>query len=442
MNNEHHQAGTKLGPVELMPGVTRTNASVKLLASGITIAALTGMSLLQGYILTEHLNIPRGEQGTVSGDLSFWTEIVMLICFVPFGVLADRIGRKPIYTLGILLVGIGWGLYPFATSVTELTAYRLVFAIGVAASTSTLTTMVNDYPTNKSRGKYIGLSAMMNVLGTIFAARIIGGIPDFVMQRGVDAVTGGTIMYTSMATVCVVMALIAWLGLKSGTPVTHRDRAPVGQLYKSGLNAASNPRIAIAYAAALAARSDVVIKGLFLALWAIQSGREQGFTTGEAMARFGTLMVIMYAVSFFSAPAIGWFIDKVNRMTVMCLALAVATSGYLSMYFLTSPIDYAMVPLLILLTLGTGFMVKAQTALIGEQAPVKERGSVIATGQMFGAFGILVFTAIGGRIFDAWGPWAPFVAAGCYQAVLLVAAVAVRFMPAPEPATAAPAPQR
>jgi MFS family permease len=150
-------------------------------------------------------------------------------------------------------------------------------------------------------------------------------------------------------------------------------------------------------------------------------------STGEAMAKFGTAIAIMYVVSFCSAPLFGWFIDKVDRMTAMCVALAVAASGYLSMYFLTSPINFAEIPLLIILTLGTGFMVKAQMALIGQEAPVKERGSVIATGQMFGAFGILVFTAFGGRLFDAWGPWAPFVLAGSYQAILFCFALAVRY---------------
>jgi hypothetical protein len=68
-------AAVHLGPVELMPGVNRTNAITKLYASGITIAALTGMSILQAYNLTEHLEIPRRAQGSLSGDLSFFTEI-------------------------------------------------------------------------------------------------------------------------------------------------------------------------------------------------------------------------------------------------------------------------------------------------------------------------------------------------------------------------------
>jgi MFS family permease len=417
----------RLGPVELMPGISRGNAITKLYASGITIAALTGMSLLQGYILTEHLDIPRQVQGTLSGDLSFWTEIVMLVFFVPFGVLADRIGRRPVYVLGILLIGASWALYPLATSVTELTLFRMIYAIGVAAAAGTLSTMVNDYPTNSSRGKYIGFTGMMNILGTIFVARIIGSIPEQVSMYGYDAVTGGTIMYMTMAGLCFVTGLITWLGLKGGTPVKNTERLPIKELYKSGLQAGrDNSRIAIAYAAALAARSDVVIKGLFLALWAIQSGREQSLTTAEAMTRFGSLIAIMYVVSFIASPLFGWYLDKVNRMTAMCTALIVAAAGYLSMYFVTSPLDFAMLPLLILLTLGTGFMVKAQMALIGQEAPVNRRASIIATGQMFGAFGILVFTGIGGRLFDAYGPWAPFAAVGAYQLALLCAALIVR----------------
>lgn len=431
-----HEVGTnaaaasesvRLGPVELMPGVTRLNALTKLGASCTTIAALTGMSILQGYILIEHLNIPRAEQGTVSGDLSFWTEVIMLLTLIPCGILADRIGRRPVYVMGILLLGISWGLTPFATTAGELLAYRIIFAVGVAATTSTLSTMVNDYPVDSSRGKYIGLTGMLNVIGTIFAAKALGAIPDIMSQRGYDAVTGGTVMFGTMAFICFVTAALAQLGLKAGTPVKQRDRLPARELYKSGWRAAgNNRRIALSYAAAMAARSDVVIKGLFLALWAIQSGRELSLSPAAAMAQFGTVIAVMYVVSFCSSPLFGWFIDKVDRMTAMCVALATAAAGYLSMAFVTSPLDPAMIPYLILLTLGTGWMVKAQMALVGQEAPVRERGSVISMAQLFGALGILIFTAIGGRIFDAWGPWAPFVLVGSYQATLLVIAIIIR----------------
>jgi MFS family permease len=300
--------------------------------------------------------------------------------------------------------------------------------VGAAATAGTLATLVNDYPVETSRGKLIGLTSVANTLGTMFMAGVVSRIPDAFSQRGYDAVTGGRAMFLTGAVLCALMALVSARGLMAGTPVQRRARPPLGLLARSVGRALHNPRIVLAYAGALVARSDVVIKGLFLSLWAIQAGRAEGLSPGRAMAQFGTMIIIMYVVSLVSAPAFGWFIDRVHRVTAMIVALATAATGYLSMRFLTSPLDMAMIPLLVVLTLGTGFMVKAAMALIGQEAPVAERSSVIAGSSMCGALGILIFTAIGGRLFDAWGPWAPFVLAGAYQAVLLLFAIIVRVM--------------
>ena len=427
----------RLGPIELMPGVTPGNALVKLLAAFVGIGALSGIAILQSYIFNAHLHVPRAEQGTLAGNLAFWSEVVGLLLFFPFGIAADRIGRRPVLSFGFVMLALGWGLYPFATTTNELLAYRFIYAVGAAATAGMLATLVNDYPVDSSRGKLIGATSMMNTLGTMFMAGVVGQIPHLLSQRGYDAVTGGRVMFLSGAALCGVMALVSARGLKAGTPAGRNARAPLGVLAGSVARALHNPRIALAYAGALVARSDVVIKGLFLSLWAIQAGRAEGLSPGRAMAQFGTMIIIMYVVSLVSAPVFGWFIDRVHRVTAMIVALSTAAIGYLSMRFLTSPLDIQMIPLLVVLTLGTGFMVKASMALIGQEAPVRERSSVIAGSSVCGAVGIIIFTGIGGRLFDAWGPWAPFVLAGAYQAVLLVAAVLVRVLaPGPERAAA------
>jgi MFS family permease len=184
----------------------------------------------------------------------------------------------------------------------------------------------------------------------------------------------------------------------------------------------------LSYAAAFAARSDLVIKGLFLSLWAIQDGFKEGLNPGQAMARFGLMLGIMAATSLVSAPFFGWLLDHVNRVTATIIALIVASLGYLSMGIITSPLDFAMLPYFIVISLGSAFMLKSSLALIGQEAPPRERASVIATNSMFGALGILIFTVIGGRLFDAWGPWAPFVLAGVYQVFLLIVAIIVRMV--------------
>ncbi|MFW2403904.1 MAG: MFS transporter [Gammaproteobacteria bacterium] len=428
-------SSAKIGPIWLAPGITRVNVITKFWTAFVTVAMLSGASILQGYLLTEHLNIPRGQQGTVSGEISFWVEIVAILLFNPFGILADRIGRRPVYILGMLLVGTGFALAPFATTADELLAFRLIFAVGMAATAGTMATLTSDYPREDSRGLMVGVTSIFNTLGTIFVAGFIARIPALLGGQGYDAITGGKAMYLFAALMCVVTVFVAHFGLAPGTPVARHERLPTSTLLKSGFRAAGNPRIALAYACSFAARSDLVIKGLFFSLWAIQDGFKQGLNPGQAMARFGLMLIIMNGVSMITAPLFGWFIDRVNRLSAMIVALCFATVGYSSMAVITSPLDFAMVPYFIVISLGSSFMMKASLSLVGQEAKVAERGSVLAMFGMCGAVGILVFTKWGGIAFDEWGPWAPFVMAGAYQAVLLVVALIVRVV---APGRAAP----
>ncbi|MGI9341746.1 MAG: MFS transporter, partial [Gammaproteobacteria bacterium] len=296
------ETSLRVGPIWLAPGVTRVNVWTKWWAAFVTIALLSGSSLLQGYLLTEHLGIPRGQQGTVSGEISFWVEIVAILLFNPFGILADRIGRRPVYLIGMFFIGLGFGLAPFARTYEELLAFRLIFAVGMAASAGTMATLTSDYPREDSRGLMVGITAVFNTLGTIFIANAVARIPSLLMDRGQDAIAGGTAMYLFAAGMAFVTIVIAQLGLAPGTPVAKHERPPVARLYKAGFLAARNPRIALAYAGSFAARADLVIKGLFFSLWAIQDGRGMGLNPGDSMARFGIMFAIMSGVSMVSAP--------------------------------------------------------------------------------------------------------------------------------------------
>lgn len=434
---ETQATSQRLGPIWLAPGITRGNVLTKFWVAFVTVSMLAGASILQGYLLTEHLHIPRGQQGTVSGEISFWVEIVAIMLFIPCGVLADRIGRRPVYIVSMVFVALGYALAPFATTANELLAFRLIFAVGMAGTASTLATLTADYPREDSRGIMVGITSACNTLGTIFIAGFVARIPLLLAQQGADPVTGGKAMYLFAAALALITVIVAQLGLAPGTPVARRERPNPGLLLRAGLRSGKNPRIALAYAASFAARSDLVIKGLFLALWSIQDGFSRGMNPGESMARFGIMIIIMNTVSVAAAPLFGLFIDRVNRVTAIIVALCFASAGYLSMGIITSPLDFDMVPYFIIISLGSGFMMKSSLALLGQEAPIKERGSVIATASMFGAIGILIFTKWGGILFDEWGPWAPFVIAGVYQVGLLVTAVVIRFVapgrPAPNP---------
>ena len=95
-----NSAAQRIGPILLQQGVARFNFATFMYASFICIAMLAGMNFLQVYLLEVNLGLPRNEQGFATGILATATEIVAILLIIPFGSLADRIGRRPVMITG------------------------------------------------------------------------------------------------------------------------------------------------------------------------------------------------------------------------------------------------------------------------------------------------------------------------------------------------------
>jgi MFS family permease len=427
----------KVGPVQLMPGIRKFNFWTFMYASFICIAMLAGMNFLQIYLLEVNLSIPRSEQGFITGILATYTEVVAILLIIPFGILSDRIGRRPVIVSGLLLCGLGYGLFPVAASVNELIVYRIIFALGAAALSAQIPTVGNDYTQENSRGRLFGFSGVMNGMGVIFMSAGLAQVPRLLSGMGATSVQAGAGMFLIAAALCVVSALILYLGLQPGVPtgVAKTSRPPLQKLLVGGLRAARNPRIVLSYLAAFAGRSDNAIKGLFVSAWVIQVAPEAGVAIPDAMAQAGKLMGLMGAVTLIWTPLFGLILDRLNRVTGMALAMFLAAIGYGSMGLITSPLDNAMLPAFALLAVGQGSAIIASVTLVGQEASPMERGTVIATNGWFGAVGILIASLLGGYLFDLLGPWAPFVMIGVFQGAVFLFAVTVRIL-SPGPALA------
>jgi predicted MFS family arabinose efflux permease len=129
--------------------------------------------------------------------------------------------------------------------------------------------------------------------------------------------------------------------------------------------------------------------------------------------------------------------DKVNRVTGVIFCMASAALGYGLTYFVDEPSMFTTsgfplsgqaTLLFVLLGMGQIGAFMGATLLISHEAPRLKRGVVVGMFNIWGGIGIFVSVAIGGRLFDSVGGFAPFVLIGALNAVVAVLAILVRVM--------------
>jgi len=416
--------------VDLVPGVTKTNFFTICYGALTTIGLLTFISYSTNYVLLENLAYERGEIGTIVGTLQVVAEIVLLSIFLPIGLIADKIGRRQVYSFGMLAMGLAYFLYPLATGIGELTVYRVIYAIGMGSATGMLGTVTADYPQNHTRGKMIAVTGILNATGVIIVSLFFARLPKNFADMGFDQITAGKYAMWVVAGMCVITALVVAFGLQKGTPTEEQKKIPYLQQLKSGWAEGRNPRIQLVYASAFVARADLVIIGTFLVLWGTMAGKDMGMTTAEAQSAARLVFVTSSMSALVASPIIGYLIDKVDRIKAVSVCMAVAAAGYLSMFFVDDVLSAEVRPFFVLLGVGHQCAFFAATTLLGQEAPKVKRGAIVGVFNLAGAAGILISTGIGGKIYDSIDPSAPFILIGfCNVAVSLFALYVNRIAP-------------
>ncbi|MEQ8509291.1 MAG: MFS transporter [Rhodospirillaceae bacterium] len=429
MSGKLHQASIRpMGVrIDLADGISAKNGWTLMYASFATIGFLTFINTGQTFVLNANLGMSSDEQGRITGALSFWNEAITIALAAPFGVLADRVGRRPVFCFGMIAMAFGYALYPYADSVADVFVARTMYSFGTAAAAGMIGIVGQDYPREYSRGKLIAWTGVMNALGVIVTAVVFGRIMFGALENaGMTAKQQGLYTFWSVAIVLLISAWILKWGLKGGVPPEAQEKQPIKDLFKSGFSNAKNPRIALAYASAFVARSDLVVIGAFTNLWGSVYGQSQGMSPAEATRAGALIFIIAQLFGLVWAPIMGMIIDRVNRVSAVTFGMGFAAVGYGSMFFVDDPTNPIYYPLFGLLGIGQISAFFASQALIGQEAPAKERGAIIGFFSGSGAIGILVATSIGGILFDTWMLVGPFIFVGALNFIIFAFGLLVR----------------
>ncbi|RLA24899.1 MAG: MFS transporter [Gammaproteobacteria bacterium] len=426
-NSTTEPEGVRVGFLWMAPGISRGNLYAFFYTAFSTIGLLTFISVATTLVLNTHLKIPTDQQGTISGQLVFWTEITQILLFGVVGVMADRMGRNRLLAIGMVVMGLAYLFYPFADSITELTFYRVLYALGLGTATGMLATITTDYPRDCSRGKLVAVGGIFNGLGVILVIAGLGALPIILVNAGYDEITASYYTHFLAFGLCLIGALGAWFGLKGGVPIRRGEHLPLRELATSGLREAKNPRIALAYAAAFVARGDLVILGTFSILWGATAAIDQGIEPSEAVAKGRLIFVIASSAAMVWIPIMASFMDRCNRVTTMLICMLLGSAGYMCVWFVNDPLDLASAwPFFAMLGIGQISTFLGAQTLIGQEAPRTHRGAVVGVFNTSGAIGILVSSLLGGYLFDKVAPAAPFILIGVMNLMVALLAVYVR----------------
>ncbi len=420
----------RLGPIWLQPGIAPINVISLFFCAMTVIIFVTASGVIAPYLLNEHLGMPTSEQGDFTGNLIVLIEIVSLCLVIPFGILADRSGRRPLFIGALTIISLCCIVWPLARTVEPYIAVRVVMGIGFAMGTMILGTVIADYPQNASRGKMISINGVITGLGvSLIGAFLFAQLPTIYQSQGNDPITSGRYTLWTMAAFAAFGAFITYLGVKDGRPEQHKEeRKTLRDIFHDGFGATrKNPRLSIAGLGYFVSRGDLLVMTTFFSLWIVAVGVDGGMETGAAQGfagrMFGTSQLAL--IVFF--PVMGILVDKFDRVTTLAISLGIAAIGYFALYIVGNPYESPfMILVAIMAGAGEAAVIVSGPALVGQEAPGKARGSIFGLMAACGIFGVLVHAKVCGVLFDSVSYQTPFLYMAAMNAIVGVAAVIVR----------------
>jgi len=413
----------KIGPLFLMPNVGRMNALSFFPVAMLNTSVFAFMNFMQPYILSEHLGIARGIQGTVVGSISTMQELIILSLTALMGALADKLGRQPIFFLGLLIVSVAYFCFPLATELYHLYLIRALFAIGVSAASTVLIIYTGDYPQEQSRAKWNGFMGLFQGLGITITSLFLAKMPAVFQEKGFDAIQSGTYTLWIGTAICLTAAILVVTMLKPGSRQNKPSRASLKDLFRDGLSAAkSDSRIRLAFLASAAARGDIFVVGIFTFLWMSNFAMDNGLSINQGYARGAFVIPIIAGTVLITAPIFGFIMDRIDRIYGVMIAFSLSTIGYTMMGLVDDPMSNTIIPVAMILGAGEGACIIASTTLIGKTAPIAIRGTVFGAFAMCGAIGQIIAGGVGGILFD-YIYTGPFLLMGVMNFLVLLMAI-------------------
>ena len=118
------------------------------------------------------LAIDWGLSSSQVGLIGSVNSIGMMVGAFLFGIMSDRIGRKNVFIITLLLFSIGSGLSAFTTTLSVFLILRFIIGMGLGGELPVASTLVSESVNAKERGRVVVLLESFWAAGWIISALI------------------------------------------------------------------------------------------------------------------------------------------------------------------------------------------------------------------------------------------------------------------------------
>ncbi len=389
--------------------------SLYLLAA-LSMIFMTLAIAVQPLYLRNVLGVGLENAGAINASIQAVTEILDLVLIGYLGFLSDRYGRVPIVVGGFLVAALGAFLATFSLELGALFGIgglffyftmRIVMSLGTGAVWPQLSTLAGDFTSYRNRAELMTKTAFMMAFGATIVYAVLMQIPQ---HAGLGAV---------MLLTAAVALVGAWLSRRCLIDVAPRVTNGKASLKQVWRLLRAEPRLRLSFASAFFARNDMVFIGLFLMLWFVYFADVVGMGQGEAAGHAGMVVGLIGFTVLVSIPLWGIFIDRYGRVAAIAAGMALSGIGLVWFGFIVNPFGWMVLIPAALLAAGQAGCLVAPQVLAVDLAPPEMRGAVLGMFFVVGSIGIVLFVQIGGFLFDAVGPHAPFVFTGVGNLLIL-----------------------
>jgi MFS family permease len=353
----------------------------------VGLASVYGLRMFGLFIIlpvfafyAEHL--PGGNNYTLVGIALGAYGLTQAILQIPMGWLSDRIGRKPVIYIGLLLFAAGSFIAAVADDIVWVIIGRVIQ--GAGAISAAIMALAADLTREEHRTKAMAVIGM--TIGTVFAASLIVAptLNQWIGVPGIFVMTG-------------VLALIAILIVKKFIPDPQISR------FHSDTEASTESFSSVLRNSQLLRLDDGIfaLHATLMALWLIVplTLREAGLAAQDHWQVY--LPVLLFSMLLI-IPAIIYGEKKAKLKQVFIAAVALLLCGQIGLSMTTGSIWETALALLVFFT-AFNLLEASLPSLISKIAPVGAKGTAIgiySSTQFLGAF---VGAAVGGYLLEHQG---------------------------------------